>query len=389
MAQIITIGKGKDKHYKAIVEMGKDPSTGHRKRRTKIFSKKGDAESWMGDMISSRDNGTAVDPSKLTVGEFLDKWLENHKKPNIEQTTYDGYKIHVDAHLKPLLGYIPLQSLEPYHIETYFAQKRKSGRRDDKEGGLSENTLNKHYITLNNALNRAVKLKLIKYNPMQAIDPPKPEKKEAPVMSKLEYEKLLNVLKNDLLMFTFVFTELMTGMRKSEILGLEWPDVDLKKGIINVRQALVRVNRGLLHKPKLKNDSSRRKIKISDTLISILNKYKIEQAKIKLQLGIKKKEKDKEFVFCKLDGTYYRPKYYNDKLNEYLDKARLSQKYTIHTLRHTFATINVNNKIDSEIVQKMLGHSTISTTIDLYYHHDVEQQKEAVDKLDQTININI
>jgi integrase len=73
MAQIITIGKGKDKRYKVIVEMGKDPSTGRRKRRTKTFSEKGDAESWMGDIISSRDNGTAVDPSKLTVGKFLDK----------------------------------------------------------------------------------------------------------------------------------------------------------------------------------------------------------------------------------------------------------------------------------------------------------------------------
>jgi integrase len=339
-------------------------------------------------MISSRDNGTAVDPSKLTVGEFLDKWLENHKKPNIAETTYDRCKNKIDAHLKPSLGFIPLQDLEPYHIETYFSNKRKKGRHDGKEGGLSENTLKKHYVILNSAMKRAIKLKLIKYNPVEAVESPKPEKKEAPVMTKEEYQKLLNVLKDDLLMFTFVFTDLMTGMRRSEILGLEWSDIYLDKSLIDIRQALVPVKGDLKHKAKLKNDSSKRKIKLSDNLVAVLKKYKVEQAKTKLQLGIKKKEKDKEFVFCKLDGTPYRPKYYNDKLNEYLDKAGLSQKYTIHTLRHTFATINVNNKIDSEIVQKMLGHSTISTTIDLYYHHDVEQQKEAVDKLDQVIDIN-
>lgn len=225
---------------------------------------------------------------------------------------------------------------------------------------------------------------------MQAIDPPKPEKKEAPVMNQEEYEKLLNILKDDLLIFTFVFMDLMTGMRKSEILGLEWPEVDLKNGVVEVKQALVAVSSGVEHKEKLKNDSSRRKIKISNNLITILKKYKLEQNKMKMKLGIKKQQKkEKDFVFCKLDGTIYHPKQYNDKLNEYLDKAGLSQKYTIHTLRHTFATINVNNKVDAEIVQKMLGHSTISTTIDIYYHHDVEQQKEAVNKLDQAININL
>ncbi|MFW6047181.1 MAG: tyrosine-type recombinase/integrase [Candidatus Woesearchaeota archaeon] len=383
---------GELKAYKAIVETGTDKK---RKRRTKTFSiekegarkAKKKADIALAEMITDREGGTMVDPSRISLGDYLDHWLENHKKPNIQTTTYDGYKVKINAHIKPTIGDIALQGLEPYHIESYFASKRKNGNRVTEEG-LSENTLKKHYVLLNSALKRAIKLKLIKYNPMEAIEPPKPEKTEAPVMIKEDYEKLLNILKEDLLMFTLIFTDLMTGMRRSEILGLEWPEVDLEKGIIDVKQALVAVSGGVEHKQKTKNDTSRRKIKISKTLIDILKKFQLEQKKMKLKLGIQTKEKDKDYVFCKLDGTNYNPKYYTDKLNEYLKKAKLSSKYTIHTLRHTFATINVNSGVDAEIVQKMLGHSTISTTLDIYYHHDIDQQDEALNALERAINID-
>ena len=377
------IEKNGDK-FKAIVEVG---TTGNRKRRTKTFDRKRDAQSWMSSMINDQDKGKYVVPSNVTLGQFLDRWLEDHKKPKIAATTYDRYYYKINGHLKPDLGYIPLQQLEPYHLESYFANKRISGRHDGKGGGLSENTLKKHYVILNSAIKKAIKLKLIKYNPVKAVETPKPEKKETEIMSQQDYEKILDILKDDLLMFTFVFMDLMTGLRRSELLGLEWEDVDFNKKIIKVKKRLVKITGGWKHEKKTKNDSSRRKVKLSNKLKKILKRYKKEQAKIRLQLDDEYYDK-KEFIFCRPDGYPYHPDTYNKKLNDYIDKAELSQKYTIHTLRHTFATMNVNNKISPEIVQKMLGHSTISTTIDIYYHHDTEMQKEAINKLDQAINID-
>ena len=382
MAHIKKLSNGR---YKAIVEMGKSPSTGKRKRRTKTFDRKKDAQTWVGEKITERETGTDVDPSKVTVAEFLDRWLNNHKKPKVEATTYDRYKNKINAHLKPGLGGIPIQDLEPYHVESYFAKKRVSGRKDNKEGGLSENTLKKHYVILNNAMKRALKLKLIKYNPVQAVESPQPEDYEAPVMRKEEYHKLLNEIKDDALMFAFVMTDLMTGMRRSEILGLEWSEVDLEEGVIEVKKRLVTVEGGTLHENKTKNDSSKRKIKISEKLISILKKYKNEQNKMKLKAT--KYDKSKNFVFCRPDGKHYAPKTFNNKLDKYLEQAGLTQEYTIHTLRHTFATLNLEHGVPAKIVQEMLGHSTISTTLDIYSHVDLDMQQEAVGKLEKAINI--
>ena len=388
MAYIKTIGKGKNKKFKAIVEIGKDPATGKRVRKTKTSKSKKEVEVWMANMITEREEGTMVDPSKITVGEFLDRWLENHKKPKIASTTYDGYKNRIEAHLKPALGAIPIQDLQPYHIESYFAQKRLSGRKDGEKGGLSENTLKKHYVLLNSAMKRAIKLKLIKYNPVQAVESPQPEKKEAIAMSRKEFYKLIEVAKEeDPWMFTFILVTLFTGMRRSEVLGLEWSEINFEKGIIEVKKRLVtKIGEGAVHEDKTKTNKSRRAIKISNQIVTLLKKHKKVQLETRLQLRDEYNDK-KNFVFAKPDGTKYYPGTINKRLNKLLEKANLSQEYGIHTLRHTFATINLKNGVPAKIIQEMLGHSTIATTLDIYSHIDVEMQKTAVDKLDRVINI--
>jgi len=373
----------KIKGYKAFVEVGKDPATGKRKRQTKVFKRKKDADKWLINKVNSIQNGSYVNPSQITLGDFiLNRWLENHKKPKVTITTYDRYKSLINAHIIPALGEIPIQELQPFHIEHYFSQKRKKGIRNKK--GLSENSLKRHYVLLNNALKRAVKLKLIKYNPMQAIESPKPEKYEAPVMKENEYNKLLESLKEDTFMYTFVMTLISTGMRRSEILGLEWNDIDLKQGTIFIRKRLITITGGIKHEHKTKNESSKRLIKIPKALIPIIKSYKIKQKENKLFFGTDY-YKEKDYVFCKPDGYPYNPQTLNVKFNIVLRKINLPQKFTLHTLRHTFATINLRNGVPAKVVQEMLGHSTITTTLDLYTHVDLDMQEEAAEKLQNTI----
>jgi len=383
MAHIQKVYKndGTFKGYRAFVELNANPLSGKRNRKSKLFSKLKNAEKWMAEQITIAHEGSFINPSNITVGEYiLKRWLNKHKKPQIAATTYDRYKGTIKTHIIPSLGHLKLQDLRPDHIEFYFSSKRENGR-IDKPGGLSENTLKKHYVLLNEAMNRAVKLKLIKYNPVQAVESPKFKKKKASAMSEIHYKKLLEVLEDDRLMYTFVMTELMTGMRKSEILGLEWSDIDLEKGVIQVNKRLVRTSNGVIHEKGTKTESSKRKIKISPKLINLLKRHKKKQQEFRLFFG-PMYDNSKSFVFCKPNGMHYHPRTYNRRFNIALKKAGLPSKYTIHTLRHTFATINLRNGIPAKIVQEMLGHSTISTTLDLYTHVDLEMQNEAVKKLE-------
>jgi len=177
--------------YKAVVEISSLKDV--RKRKTKRFIRKKDAENWLSEIVNTINKGTYITEDKnITLGEFLDKWLEK-KKLTIQTTTHDRYKNKINAHLKPILGEILLQELKPIHLDDYFTLKRKKGRKDGKKGGLSENTLKKHYVILNSCLKKAKALELIRKNPLAKIKTPSPEKKEADVMTIKESELLLKM----------------------------------------------------------------------------------------------------------------------------------------------------------------------------------------------------
>lgn len=376
------------KGYRVFVDLGKD-TKGNRKRKSKLFRTKKEAENWMAEQVISKNTGQIINPTDITFKSFALRWINQIKKPHIAATTYESYKIIIEKHLILALKGIKLQDIKPFHLEQYFGMKRAEGRRDNKTGGLSENTLKKHYITLNQIFNKAKKSRIIKYNPISDIESPQPEDYEAPTMNTKEINDLLKVVKKDNIMFIFIYTALMTGMRKSELLGLEWADVDLDKGIVEVKKRLVQVTeaeRGVLHEEATKTSSSRRKIKISNKLCSLLNEHQKHQKEMRLKLG-SEYDDSKQFVFARPDGKHYHPRYFNRNFNRYLDKAELSQEYNIHTLRHTFATLNLENKINPKIVQSMLGHSTIATTLDIYSHVDIDLQQEAVNKLEDNINV--
>jgi len=370
--------------YKAVIEVGAGT---RRKRRTKTFERKKDAKSWQANMLVDQEKGRYVSSSSVTVADHMLDWLDDEKKPHIATTTYDNYKNRIETYIIPEIGYIPLQELEPFHISRFIGYLRKRGSvRSD--GGLSENTLKKIYVLLNSAMEKAVKWRLIKYNPVAAIESPQPKSKEAVAMNFEEVQKLLESTKDDYFMHTFLSFAVLTGMRKSEMLGLEWPEVDLEEETVEVKQRLVvdQENGTIKHEKQTKRKASRRKISIPTKLAQMLKKYKIHQKEIRLQIA-EEYNTEKDFVFCKPDGYSYYPPTITKKAKKAILRAGLSSKYSLHTLRHTFATLQLKTGTDAKVTQEMLGHGNISTTLDTYSHVDQEMQKEAASKLEQMISV--
>jgi integrase len=183
--------------------------------------------------------------------------------------------------------------------------------------------------------------------------------------------------KEDYYMFVLICTLLYTGIRISEALELPWGNVDLDNGVINIKQRLVyKRGTGPIIEELTKTHKSRRAIKISAMMCKILEELKEYQNIYDVE--------EVEYVFCKPDGEVYYPTSLNKKMKKLITKAELPYNSKIHILRHTFAINGINNGVPPEIIQLMLGHSTISTTIDMYYHGDLDKQEEAANKFDKT-----
>lgn len=376
-----TINNGKKTRYRVIIEAG---GSEKRQRRSKSFDRKKDAKEWMNELVHQKNSGYKINKSEITVGDRLDKWLRK-KKITRRATTYDRYKYKVNSHLKPYFGDMLLQELEPIDIERYLDKKRTSGRRDGKEGGLSESTLKKHCVILNTMLKAAVRMKLIKINPMDAVNKPKPKHYEALAMDEDESKLLLKEAKDNDLMYNLIYTLLLTGMRRSEVLGLEWDKIDFKEGYIDVSQSLLALSNGSTLEYELKSEKGKRKILMYNELASSLKKYKTKQNEFKLKYGPDYYDKY-DLVFCHPNGSPYHPNTYYKKFKKLIKKAGLNNEYNIHTLRHTFATLSFENDAKMKTVQKILGHTLLSTTSDIYTHPEMEEQRDPILKLGKTLS---
>lgn len=387
---------GNIKGYKAIVEIG---SGRDRKRKTKTFTvseklsakkAKKKAKTWKAEQIVKREEGTLIDPEDVTVAEYF-KHFFKQKKPHIATTTYDNYVRRYECHIKPKIGHFKLQDIKPHHMEEFFSDKRENGRINGS-GGLSENTLKKIYVLMNQCFKKAVKFHIIKYNPLTPVEAPSPKspkEKEVEYMSREEFNKLIKTAKeNDYFMYVFIVFILFTGLRKSEAMGLAWDCVDLDNNKIKIKRRMInKKGEGSIIEEATKNEFSKREIKISTKIGKLLREFKLWKKKLRLKVEQEYLGDEYDLVFSNIDGTRHGSNYPNTKIKKLYKKAGLPYKEKIHILRHSFATLNVNNDIKPEIIQNMLGHSRITTTMDIYYHHDTEEQQKAVNEMEKVIEI--
>lgn len=339
------------------------------------------------------NSDTAV---KYKMKEWLNIWYDTYVKNNVRITTRISYESIIQNHLIPNVGNINLIDLKKVDIEKMYNKLLTNGRKDNKNGGLSIKSIRNIHLVLHKVLQEAVEREYIEKNPASIAKVPTMKslnirKKEIEIYSKDEQMKLIDVAKEDKIYGIVVIFALYTGMRKGEILGLQWNDIDFEKKSININKQLNRLKNYENYKNKktiltiqynTKTSNSTRKIPISDNLTNILKKHYEQQKVYKRIFG--RSYIDYNMVFCKENGEYLDPDTVLTKYKQLAKKAGIKQ-CTFHALRHTFATRALESNIQAKVVSSILGHSSIQFTLDTYTHVLNDLKLDEINKLDKYI----
>lgn len=362
-----------------IFDLGKDPVTGKRKQKRKRgFKTKKEAEKYISEQLNALDKGVYFEPSDITFREYLDYWLENYAKINTAVRTYENYSYIISQHLKPSLGNIKLSKLQPSHLQEYYSKKLDDGKIEG--GGLSPQSVKHHHRLINKVLKDAVKWQFIIRNVAEAVSPPKTKKIEMQTWNNEQVKTFLEVSKESRYYLIYL-TAINTGMRRGEVLGLRWQDIDFENNILYVRQSLQEVKKvGLTFKEPKSGKS--RSITITPSLTKEFKKLYKQQLEEKLLLG--REYDDLDLVFAQKNGRPIQPTEMARNYRKMVDKSGLPY-IRFHDLRHTHATLLLQQGVHPKVVSERLGHSTIGITMDTYTHVLPNMQKEAAELLEQLI----
>ena len=301
-----------------------------------------------------------------TVGNWLEVWYENYAKIKMRPSTYLTYHGYIENHIKPQLGKIPLNDLTTLHLQQFYKKLLAEGRVERIESqkqpkGLSTKTVRNIHQIISSALKLAVEQRLIARNPADGCALPKAEHKE---MQTLPVEQLTSFLREakDSGVFALYYIDLTTGLRRGELLGLKWSDIDLEKGDLRVQRQIGRIDGKIIEMP-LKTKNAYRTLPLSADAINVLMQQR-------------RKTGNSEWVFPSPTGGPMSPDSVLHMLHRVLKRAGLP-KVRFHDLRHTFATLALQNDVDIKTVSGMLGHFSAGFTLDTYAHVTTSAKREA------------
>jgi len=373
-----TIVKVKDGLWRGAVVIGRDEK-GNLKRKWFNGKTKKEVIDKMQPVLALINTGEYVEPSKTSLGEWLDVWLSEYKKNVLKPTTYDSYETNIRHHLKPGLGHIPLKDLKTFDIQRFINEKYESGN-------ASTALLRKLKNILHGSLKQAIVNQLITRNVSEGVILPKHKQKEIRVFSREEEKAFINALKDDRLEVAFKL-DLVSGLRIGELLGLTWDCVDLTNGIITVKQSLIRVKDRSKDAEKknlyiientTKTRNSKRKVPIPKAAVSMLKEHKLKQEwEKRIAEGV---YEDNNLLFCTASGNRIIPRNAERSFARIAKKAGITGA-SIHSVRHTYATRLFEKGVAAKTVSELLGHKNVSHTLDVYTHVLPDVKSDAVENL--------
>lgn len=335
---------------------------------------------WRTKRLAEKQAGTLAEPTKDTVERFLDDWLKKTAPMQVGPSTLRLYRNMTDWYIRPTLGKVLLAQLQPKQIQALFHELLEAGK--------SPRTVQLVRVVLRRAFQQAVEWNQLSRNPIDVVKAPRVEHKEMQALTPDQIPAFLQAAKSERLHALFILA-ITTGMRKGEILGLRWQDVDLAVGKVSVTQTmkvelLVDEETGRRSEHwtfgQTKTKSSRRTIDLPRIAVGALNRWRKEQEWERHAAG--EAWKDSDLVFTSEVGSPVHPKNLRDRdFHRVLKKAGLPL-IRFHDLRHSFATFMAVQGVSDRVMQDVLGHSHINITKSLYVHVLQGQKKEAAEKVD-------
>jgi integrase len=367
-------------HWAIIIDI-RDAATGARRRKWHSFAgTKRQAQVECARLISEINGGTYIDPSKLTVAAFLDRWLE-HVRPNVAPRTYERYCEIARKNLVPLIGGVPLTKLQPIQISDAYAKALTTGRRDGK-GGLSARTVHHMHRILFQALRQAVRWGMLARNPadLDKKDRPKVERKPVATIDATSTVDLIEAARERRL-FVPILLGSLGGLRRGEITALRWKSVDLDRRQLAVIASTEQTRDGIREKEA--KSSKCRTIALPAMLVEELRRWRLAQAEEFLKLGAR--PDDETHVVTQIDGQPLQPNSLTHAVTIFMKER--GGKVRLHGLRHSHASHMLAANIHPKIVQERFGHSSVAITMDIYSHLLPNMQEDAAARVDEVMQV--
>ncbi|CAM4019957.1 tyrosine-type recombinase/integrase [Mesobacillus zeae] len=319
---------------------------------------------------------------RMTLDLFFDEWLEKHAKENLTPDTCQNYVNIIRKRILPVYGHMKLKDIKPIHIVNFVDDLKKNGKRlDGKEGSLSASSIANCHRAFNNLLSFAVKLELIKDNPAKAVKPPKVKIKKSDVYSKEEIEVLIsNLEKYPLRWQVLIMLALTAGAREGEIAALEFKHIDFEKCRIQIEQSLTEVTGKGIKLKQTKNERWRY-VSVPSSLLTMLKRLKVQRSQEQMIVGDMREWTSHFFIFANEFGKPIRP----DSISQWWKRFTTRHKMKhirFHELRHTSATLLINEGVHAKVISERLGHADISTTMNIYGHVLTEADQTAAQHFD-------
>ena len=360
------IRKRKDGRWEGRYTAGHDLETGKVICKNVLGRTQAEAKSKLKAAIEETKGLDVTKAGKYTVGTWMDEWFENYVKVKMRPSSHQTYRGYIDNHIKPNIGKIPLEKLTSLELQKFYKKLLTNGRIERVESkeqpkGLSPKTVRNIHQIIASAMKLAKEQKIIASDPTESCALPKLEHRE---MKTLPVEQLTSFLREakESGVFEMYYVEMATGLRRGELLGLKWEDIDLDRGDLRVKRQIARINGEVVDAP-LKTKNAYRTLPLAEDTIQVLKQQK-------------KKVGSNPWVFPSPTGGPICPDSVLHMLHRVLKRAGLP-KVRFHDLRHTFATLALQNGVDIKTVSGMLGHFSAGFTLDTYAHVTTAAQKEA------------
>ena len=375
MTGSLTIKNGK---YYAVLNIYED---GKRKKKwiNSGLPEKGNkrkAEAFLREKIAEYERMEGIVQTDILFADYVRHWL-THISRKVDEVTMQGYQTLADSHILPYFDQkkIPLRSLDHTMIQRYMDEKHECGRLDGK-GGLSPRSLRLHKNIISQTLDLAVQTKLIPANPCQFVELPQNVRYESTFYTAAQLQDLFTALQGDELLPLVKITALY-GLRRSELLGLQWDSIDFERKTMTIRHTVSKVTE-VVAKDKTKNASSRRTFPLTVKAEAIFRQARELEQQNRAAFG--REYQENAYVFKWADGHPYSPDYISHRFNRLLKKHGLPH-IRFHELRHSCASLLIDMGFTLKDVQEWLGHSDIKMTANIYAHLDTARKTNMADSI--------